>query len=336
MTQKLPFAARITGTGSAFPAGVVTNHDLAKRIDTTDEWIRERTGIVERRIAERGNPAEYNSSLAARAAKNALEMAGKTAADIDAIFFATCTADTQVPSSACWLQGKIGATRAWGYDVNAACSGFVFALSTADNFIRTGQIKTALVVGSDVLSAFTNWEDRGSCILFADGAGAVIVERTDSDSPRRIISSHMQMDGTQWELFHTPAGGSNMEVSPECHAQKLDKMQMKGREIFRAAVKTLADFAARELESNGMTVADLNWLIPHQANIRIIEAVADRAGVPMEKVIMNIANCGNTSAATVPTALDQAVRDGRIQPGHTVLLDVFGAGLTFGSLLLRW
>lgn len=331
-----PFASRITGTGSAFPERVVTNNDLAKTLDTSDEWIRERTGIRERRISKEGDPNEQNSTLGMKAAVRALEMAGKKPEDIDMIVYGTCSPDTVVPATVCWLQNKLGAKRAWGMDMNAACSSFVYGLATADQFIRSGQVKTALVVGGEVLSRMVNWEDRTSAILFGDGAGAVVLERTSPDSPHRIISSHLGLDGSHWEIFQVVAGGSNMEVSPEAHAQKLDKMNMKGREIFKVAVKTLADYAVQALEANGLTLKDVDWFIPHQANLRIIEAVAKRLDFPMERVLVNVDRHGNTSSATVPTMLDEAVRDGRIKAGHTVLMDVFGAGLTFGSILMRW
>jgi 3-oxoacyl-[acyl-carrier-protein] synthase-3 len=335
--SSLPFASRITGTGSAFPEKRLTNDDLSKMVETNDEWIRERTGIRERRISRPDlNEAEKNSSLAAAAAMRALEMAGKRAEDIDLILYATCTPDTLIPSTACWLQKKIGATKAWALDMNAACSGFVFALTTADSFIRSGQFKTALVVGGDLLSRFTNWDDRGSCILFGDGVGAVVVERTNAADNHRIYSSHLGSDGTLWDTFHIVAGGSNLPLTPELLEQRQDKMQMKGREMFKVAVKGLAEYAAIALESNGLTKDQLDWLIPHQANLRIIEAVAKRLEFPMEKVIVNIDRYGNTSSATVPTALDEAVRDGRIKSGHNVVLDVFGAGLTYGSMLIRW
>lgn len=334
-------ASRLIGTGSAFPSTVVTNHDLVKRlsargIETTDEWIQERTGIQARRIATPGNADETGSSLALRASLQALEMAGKRPEDIDQIIFATCTPDTLIPSSACWLQSKLGAKKAWAFDVNAACSGFVYALATADQFIQTGRAQNALVVGSEVLTAFTNWDDRGSCILFGDGAGAVVVERTEAASPRRILSFKLHSDGNLWDLFHIPAGGSAAELTPERFSKHEGKMQMKGREMFKVAVKTLADFAATTLKENGLEPNELDWFVPHQANLRIIEAVAKRLSFPMEKVLVNIQNFGNTSSATVPTALDQAVRSGKIQPGQTVLMDVFGAGLTYGALLVRW
>lgn len=334
--QSNSYATRVIGTGSGFPERRLTNADLAKQVETNDEWIVERTGIRERRISDCDNPAEHNSSLALTAAKNALEMAGKTAEDIDAIVYATCTPDTLLPSTACWLQKKLGAKNAWGFDLNAACSGFVFGLATADQFIRSGQVKTALVVGSDVLSAFTNWKDRGSCILFGDGSGAFVVERVDSDAKQRILSSHMHTDGNLWELFHIQAGGSRLEVTPEAHEKGLNKMEMKGREIFKVAVRTLADFAVKAIETNGLKLADIDWIVPHQANLRIIEGVAKRLDIPMEKMLVNIDRFGNTSAATVPTAFDEGVRTGKIKPGQLVLLDVFGAGLTYGSVLLRF
>ncbi len=330
------FSSRIIGTGSAFPQTTLTNSALTQRIDTSNEWIVERTGIRERRISQPGNPDELNSSLGFLAATQALKMAGKTPQDLDQILYATCTPDTLIPSTACWLQSKLGANRAWAMDLNAACSGFVYAVSTADQFIRSGNVKTSLVVGGDVLSAFTNWSDRTSCILFGDAAGAVVIEQTPLNSDRRILSSHLKSDGNLWDLFHIPAGGSKLEITPEVYQQNLHKMQMKGKEIFKVAVRTLAEYAVEALESNGMTLQDLNWIIPHQANLRIIEAVAKRLNIPLTKFIININRYGNTSSATVPTALDEAVRDGRIQPGHTLLLDVFGAGLTYGTILLRW
>ena len=337
-SPRLPsrYASRITGTGSAFPENRLTNDDLMRKIETSDEWIRERTGIHERRIVRPGHEGERNSSLGARAARLALEMAGKRPEDVDLILYATCTPDTLIPSTACWVQQKIGAKRAWALDLNAACSGFVFGTSTADSFIRNGQFKTALVIGGDILTAFTNWDDRGSCILFGDGAGAAVIERTEGDNPRRILSAHLGSDGNQWDLFYVPAGGSNQPVTPDAHEQKLDKMRMKGREMYKSAVRTLGDYAVLALEENGLALDQLDWLVPHQANLRIIEAVAKRLELPMEKVLINIERYGNTSSATIPSAFDEGVRDGRIKPGQTVLLDAFGAGVTYGSVLLRF
>jgi len=335
------FAARITGTGSGFPKNRVTNSNIVKKlaelgIETNEEWIRERTGIYERRISDIENPEERNSSLAFSAAQKALDMAGKSSEDIDQIIYATCSPDTPLPSSACWLQHKLGAFRAWGMDINAACSGFIYGLATAEKFIRSGQVVTSLVVGAEVLSPILNWEDRNSCILFGDGAGAAIVEQTPEDSARQILSSHLLSDGNLWDLLYVPAGGSNMEVTPERYAKNLHKLRMKGKELFKVAVKTLADFALQALKKNHMTTDDLDWFVPHQANRRIIEAVANRLKLPMEKVLVNVDRFGNTSAATIPTVLDEANRDGRIKKGQTVLLTAFGAGLTYGSILMRW
>lgn len=335
------YAARITGTGSGFPKKRMTNEDLVEKIarlgvETSEQWISDRTGIRERRISDTENSNEHNSSLGLAASRKALEMAGKTPGDIDQIIYATCSPDTPLPSTACWLQHKLGASRAWALDINAACSGFVYGLAIADQFVRGGQVKTSLVVGGEVLSSIINWKDRNSCILFGDGAGAALVEQVPQDSPARILSSHLQSDGTLWELFHIPAGGSNMEVTPERYAQNLNKMKMEGKKIFKVAVRTLAEFAQRALEQNRLSTDQLDWFVPHQANLRIIEAVADRLGFPMEKVLVNLDRYGNTSAATVPTAFDEAVRAGRIKKGQTVLFDTFGAGLTYGSVLLRW
>ncbi len=337
----MEFAARITGTGSAFPQNRVTNDKLAHKIaklgvETNDRWIQERTGIRERRMSAVENASEYNSSLGAVAVKKALAMAGRSVDDVDQIIYATCTPDTLIPSTACWLQQKIGAKNAWAVDINAACSGFVYGISMAEQFIRTGQAEISLVVGAEVLSPFLNWYDRTSCILFGDGAGAAVIERVPGKSKRRILSSYLSSNGFLTELFHIPAGGSNLEVSPEHYAQNLHKMHMSGREIFKVAVRALTECALRTLEKKRMKIIDLDWFVPHQANLRIIEAVANRLAFPMEKVLINLDRYGNTSAATIPTALDEAIRDGRIKEGHTVLMDAFGAGLTYGAVLMRW
>ena len=337
----MSFASRVTGTGSAFPKNRMSNAGIVKRlanlgVQTSDTWIRERTGIRERRISDVENPAELNSSLGFSAAQRALEMAKKCPEDIDQIIYATCSPDTLLPCTACWLQHKLGASNAWAMDINAACSGFIYGLATADKFIQTGHAKISLVVAGEVLSPLVNWEDRTTCILFGDGAGAAVVEQVPSDCTQRILSSQLLSDGKLWDFLWVPAGGSNMEVNPERYSQKLHKIKMKGREIFKVAVKTLADFALQTLDKNLMTIDDLDWFVPHQANLRIIEAVVKRIKLPMEKVLINVDRYGNTSAATIPTALDEAARDGRIKSGQTILLDAFGAGLTYGSLLLRW
>jgi 3-oxoacyl-[acyl-carrier-protein] synthase-3 len=339
--QAMEFAAKITGTGSAFPERRMTNDDIARELtkfglETNDQWIRERTGIVERRISNVENEAELNSSLGTRAAQRALEMAGKTPEDIDQIIYATCSPDTALPSTACWLQQKIGARRAWGMDINAVCSGFVFGVVTAEQFIRSGYSKTVLVVGAEVLSHFINWQDRTVCILFGDGAGAAVVEKAPARLPRRILSSYLSCDGTLSKLLYVPAGGSAMEVTPDVYAQNLHKFRMNGRELFKVAVRTLTECALRTLEQARVPAVKLDWFVPHQANLRIIEAVANRVGISMEQVIINLDRYGNTSAATIPTALDEAIRDGRIQEGQTVLTDAFGSGLTAGAMVFRW
>lgn len=337
----MSFAARITGTGSAFPQDRVTNEDLVKKlaglgVETSEQWIVERTGIRERRISDLENPEESNSSLGTAAATKALEMAGKRPEDIDQIIYATCTPDTKLPSSACWLQQKIGAVNAWATDINSACSGFVYGVTIVDQFIRSGQTKTALVVGGEVLTSINNWEDRNVCLLFGDGAGAAIVEQVDGESPRRILTSHLKSDGNLADILHVPAGGSSMVITPERYSQKDHLVKMNGKEIFKVAVRTLSEYAHIALEENQMTVDDLDWFIPHQANLRILEAVAKRLKLPLERIVINVDRYGNTSGATVPTALDGAVRDGRIKAGDTILFDVFGSGLTYGSMLFRW
>ena len=335
------YAARINGTGSAFPENRVTNDDLAKKIskfgvETNDQWIRARTGIIERRMSMAENAAEYNSSLGAVAAQRALTMARKRPEDIDQIIYATCTPDTLLPSTACWLQQKIGAKKAWAVDINAACSGFVYGIAMTEQFIRSGQVKTSLVVGAEVLSPFLNWYDRSSCILFGDGAGAAVIERVPNKAKRRILSSYLHSNGNMSELIYIPTGGSKLETTPERYDQNLQKIHMDGKGLFKVAVRTLTECALRTLEKAKMKTVDLDWFVPHQANLRIIEAVANRLGFPMEKVLINLDQYGNTSAATIPTALDGANRDGRIKRGHRVLIDTFGAGLTAGAMLIRW
>ncbi|MBN20929.1 MAG: 3-oxoacyl-ACP synthase [Bdellovibrionaceae bacterium] len=330
----------ISGIGSAHPKGIVTNEELAKKIaqhgaETNDQWIRERTGICERRISSLKED-ERNSSLGLRASLEAMEMANIQPQDIDLILYATCSPDTLVPSTACWLQKKLGALQAGALDLNAACSGFVYGLHLADQMIKTGAHKTILVIGGEVLSPYLNWGDRTSSILFGDGAGAAVVQRTHSDQSSRLFSTHVGSDGNLWDLFYIPAGGSNQEVTPEVYERQEHKMKMKGREIFKVACNTLATYAKKAIESNEFSVEDVDWIVPHQANLRIIENVAKKLNVPMDKVIVNVDRFGNTSAATVPTAFAEAVKTGKIKRGDLVLFDVFGAGLTYGSALLRW
>jgi 3-oxoacyl-[acyl-carrier-protein] synthase-3 len=333
----MTFATKISGTGSAFPATRVTNSELADRlaglnVETSDRWIRERTGIRERRYSKLDKAGESTSSLGAAAAVPALEMAGKAPSEIDQIIVATCSPDTMIPSSACWLQHKIGAHNAWAMDINAACSGFLFGLATACQFIESGQTRTALVVGSEVLHPYMNWKDRGSCILFGDAAGAAVLERVEQQNPSRILDWQLRSDGKFGELLFIPACSSD----PSLQNGEPGKMVMNGREIFKIAVRTLTEFALTILRQNGFSIEDVDWFVPHQANARILEAVAARLGLPHEKVLINLDRYGNTSSATIPTALDEAVRDGRIKKGHLLLMDAFGAGFTYGALLVRW
>ncbi len=329
------YKTKFISTGRAFPEKRITNEDLAKTVDTSDVWIQERTGIKARHVVDISK-GESNSVLAYRASKNALQNAGLYPQDIDFILYATFTQDHPIPTNGCVLQEMLGAKRVGALDISAACSGFVYGVGLADALIRAGIYKHILLVGSDVLSPYTNWKDRGTCILFGDGAGAALLGRASESEESQIYSTHLYSDGSLKDFFTLQAGGSSLPLSHAVLDQNLHFMQMKGREIFKVAVRMLCDCAVEALEKNGFTIQDLDWLIPHQANLRIIEAVAKRLRFPMEKVIVNIEEYGNTSAATVPTALDEAVELKKIKRGDLVLMDVFGAGLTYGSALLRW
>ena len=323
--------SRIISTGSYLPEKTLTNLDLEKMVETSDQWIIERTGIKERRIVN-GNQAA--SDLAYEASKVALEMAGRKAEDIDLIIAATITGDMPFPSTACILQDKLGAKNAAAFDVNAACSGFLYGLYIADGFIRSGMHKRILVIGTEVLSTITDWEDRTTCILFGDGAGAVIVEPTEED--RGIISMSINSDGSFWELLHMPAGGSKQPASRESVDNKLHCIKLKGNETFKFAVRTLEDIVVKILEENKLVLSQLSLLIPHQANLRIIQATAERLGLPLDKVLINIDKYGNTSAASIPIALDEAVTTGRVKDGDYILLEAFGGGLTWACALIKW
>jgi 3-oxoacyl-[acyl-carrier-protein] synthase-3 len=323
--------SRIISTGSYLPEKVLTNLDLEKMVETSDQWITERTGIKERRIIN-GNQAA--SDLAYQASKMAIERAGRKAEDIDLIIAATITGDMPFPSTACILQDKLGAKNAAAFDVNAACSGFLYSLYIADGFIRSGMHKRILAVGTEVLSTITDWEDRTTCVLFGDGAGAVIVEPTEED--RGIISMSINSDGSFWELLHMPAGGSKLPASRKSVDNKLHCIKMKGNETFKFAVRTLEDLVLKLLEENKLVPSQLSLLIPHQANLRIIQATADRLGLPMDKFLVNIDKYGNTSAASIPIALDEAVTTGRVKDGDYILLEAFGGGLTWASALIKW
>ena len=319
--------SRITGTGSYLPPRIMTNHDLAQFVDTTDEWIFERTGIRQRHIVEQ----ESACDLAEIAARRALEMAGREPNEVDLIVLGTSTPDLIFPSTGCLLQGRLGITNGGAaFDVNAACSGFTYALSVADKFVRSGASKCALVVGAETMSKLLDWSDRGTCVLFGDGAGALVLEPSDEPG---IYSTHIHSEGSYEELLNVAAGVSrNREVLLEGKAF----LRMKGNEVFRMAVTTLGRIVEETLEANHMTKADIDWLVPHQANIRIIQATAKKLDMPMERVVVTVGEQGNTSAASIPIALDTAVRDGRIQRGHTILLEAFGGGFTWGSALVRF
>jgi 3-oxoacyl-[acyl-carrier-protein] synthase-3 len=314
---------QILGTGSALPAKVLTNQDLERLVDTSDRWIRDRTGIVQRHIAA---DDETCVDLAERAARAALDAAGVAASDLDLIVVATTTPDQTFPSSACLLQERLDSHGCPAFDVQAVCTGFVYALAIADKFIQTGSAERALVVGAETLSRILDWTDRGTCVLFGDGAGAVVIGAADEPG---IISTHLHADGAYRELLQVPAGiGNGGNGSPY--------MQMKGNEVFRVAVTTLGAIVDDTLAANQMTRADIDWLVPHQANLRIIKATARKLDLPMEQVVVTVAEHGNTSAASIPLAFDKAVRDGRIQRGQTVLMEAFGGGFTWGSALLRY
>ncbi|MEZ5543913.1 MAG: beta-ketoacyl-ACP synthase III [Lysobacteraceae bacterium] len=325
--------ARIVGTGSYLPENIVTNDELSTRVDTSDEWIRSRTGICQRHIAL---PGQTTGDLAFEAAKRALEAAGVDAKDIDLLIVGTTTPDAIFPSTACLLQHRLGANGCAAFDVNAACSGFVYALGVADQFIRAGTSKTALVIGAETLSRLVDWNDRATCVLFGDGAGAVVLKAdvTNTDElGSGIISTHLHADGGYEHLLYNPVGISRGFTDEPNHGMKIF---MTGNEVFKFAVKTLDAVVDETLDANGLTREDLNWLIPHQANLRIIQATAKRLAMPMDRVVVTVDKHGNTSAASVPLALDEAIRSGRVQRGELMLLEAFGGGFTWGSALIRY
>ncbi len=322
--------ARIVGTGSYVPERVLTNADLERMVATSDTWIVERTGIRERRIAA---PGEACSDLGTKAAERALEAAGLTAADLDLILVATCTGDSPLPSTACLIQHRLGAVRAAACDISAACCGFVYALAVGEAYVKTG-LRHILVVGAEVMSVITDWTDRSTCVLFGDGAGAVVLGPADGD--RGILSSHLHSDGNLWDLICVPGGGSRIPPSDKMLADGLQYIKMKGNETFKVAVKTLEESARETLSANHLSMDDLDLYVPHQANARIIKAVADRLELPMEKVVLNMDRYGNTSAASIPLALDEAVRAARVKDGSLVMIAAFGSGLTWASALIRW
>lgn len=322
--------SRIIGTGSHLPEKVLTNAELAKRVDTTDEWIVERTGIKERRIAKEG---ETTAALAFQAAENALDAAGLQGNDLDLIIVATTTPDNTFPSTATKVQAMLGMDGGAAFDIQAVCSGFIYALSVGDNFIRAGQAKNILVIGAEVFSRIIDWEDRTTCVLFGDGAGAVVLQAQEVEdgaagTERGILSTHLHSDGKLRDLLYTDGGpGSTKTVG---------HVRMLGREVYRHAVTNLAAVVDEALQANGLSQSDIDWLVPHQANKRILDSTAKKLGLSPDRVVITVDKHANTSAASVPLALDQAVRDGRIQDGHLVLMEAMGGGLTWGSALVRW
>ncbi len=323
--------AKIIGTGSYAPEGILTNHDLEQRIETSDKWIVERTGVRQRHIAAKD---EATSDMAAKAGARALAAAGVLASEVDLVIVATTTPDMFFPSTACLVLHRLGISNAAAFDLSAACSGFVYALSVGEQYILSGKYKKVLVIGADLMSRFVNWDDRSTCVLFGDGAGAVVLAPTSGK--HGVLSSRLHSDGAFWDLIAVPGGGTANPPSEQVLAEKLNTIKMKGNETFKVAVRRLEEVAREALAENNVSISDLSVIVPHQANIRIIKAVAERLEIGLDKVVMNMDQYGNTSAASIPLALDQAVVDGRIKEGGLILLLAFGSGLTWGSSLIRW
>lgn len=318
--------AAITGVGGYLPEKVITNKELAARLATSDDWIKQRTGIGERRIAAEG---ELTSDLGLKACQRALETAGATADQVDLIICATTTPDQTFPSTATRIQAELGMTRGAAFDVQAVCSGFIYGLSVADNFIRAGQAQNVLLVGAETYSRILDWEDRGTCVLFGDGAGAVYLQARDKNrNGSGIYSTHIYSDGRHRDALYVDGGPSS--------TQTVGHLRMQGREVFRHAVVRMAEAIDHALDANNLTPGDIDWLVPHQANIRIIEAMAQRLNLPMDRVVVTVDRHANTSAASIPLALDEASRDGRLKAGDVVLLEALGGGFTWGSALVRW
>jgi 3-oxoacyl-[acyl-carrier-protein] synthase-3 len=324
----MTYRARITGCGSYLPERVLTNAQLAEIVDTSDEWIHQRTGIRERRIAA---PGQCTSDLGVKAAKAALEKAGVDPAEVDLIVCATSTPDETFPATATRIQARLGMTRGAAFDVQAVCTGFVYGLAVADNFVRLGQAKTALVIGAETFSRILDWEDRATCVLFGDGAGAVVLERSDhgngSENPG-VISTHLYSDGRHHDSLYVDGGPSSTGT--------VGHLRMEGREVFRHAVTRMAEAIDAALDANGLTPGDIDWLVPHQANLRIIESMSRRLNLPPDRVVVTVDRHANTSAASIPLALCEAVDDQRIQPGDLILMEAMGGGFTWGSALMRW
>jgi 3-oxoacyl-[acyl-carrier-protein] synthase III len=319
------------GCGAAAPANIVSNDALSKFVDTSDEWIASRTGIRQRHLVEEGDSIV---SLGSAAAQQALEMAGVAAADVDMVLLATSTPD-DLYGSACLIQASIGATRAVAFDLSAACSGFVFGLVTASQFIQTGSYRNILVIGADIHSRWVDWQDRNTCVLFGDGAGAVVLQAGDREN---LLGFELRSDGSQNDALHLRYEGKDLQLSEDIQVKQgsFGRLKMNGKEVYRFAVNAVPDVIDKALFKAQLQVADVDWLILHQANQRIMDAVADRLGLPPEKIVSNVAEYGNTSAASIPIALNAAVRSGKIKPGDTIATSGFGAGLSWGAAILRW
>jgi len=326
-----PFA-ELASIGTAVPPGILTNHDLTRMLETSDQWIVERTGIRERHIA---GPEQSVAMLSREASERALERAGVTAAELDTIVLATASPDRLMPSTACDLQALLGAENAAAFDVGAACPGFIYAVTIAEGLIASGQSDTVLVVGAEKLSTITDFQDRSTAILFGDGAGASVMRRS-SRPGRGVLSTYIKSDGRLAPLLYRPGGGAADPISEKVVCERSHYMKMAGREVFKAAVRAMAEACDEALRRAGVSAEEIDLLIPHQANLRIIEATAKHAGLPMSKVMVNVDRFGNTSSASIPIALDQAIAEGRVQPGSVVLLVAFGAGFTWGSAVVRW
>lgn len=321
----------IVSTGRYLPERVMTNEDLERLVDTSDEWIRERTGIRERRIACSEMGA---AEMGAAAARIAMERADVKPGELDLIVVSTATPDRLLPSTACDVQALLGASNAAAFDIDAACSGFLYALSVAEGYLAAGRGEIALVVSTEKMSAIVDWTDRSTCVLFGDGAGAAVVKR--SENGRGVVSSFMRSDGTLAELLWRPGGGAKVPFDTKVLEERSHLVKMAGREVFKAAVRSMAEAADQALQRAGLTGEDVDLLIPHQANIRIIEATAKYANIPMEKVYVNVDRYGNMSSATLPIALDEAIEEGRVRPGANILMVAFGAGFTWASTVMRW
>jgi len=324
-------SAVISGTGMSVPARVVTNHDLERMVDTSDEWITARTGIKERRIAGRD---EGVSEHGARAARFALEAAAVPPEDVDLVILATVTPDMPIPASSCVIQDQLGCRRAWAFDMQAGCSGFIYAQSVAKQFLLSGRARHVLVIGAELLSKYLDWSDRGTCVIFADGAGATLMSQ--GTLPRGVLASAMHADGSMADYICMPGGGSKQPPTADTVRDHLHFIKMRGNETFKIAVRSLEEVSREVLASAGLAPDDVDWFIPHQANRRIIDAVGERLGIPAERSYVNIDRFGNTSAASIPIALDEAVRSGRVASGDRILMAAFGAGLTWAASVVRW